>query len=292
MPVAAERCPTTPPHTEPLSEIGKTWWANRYDATTTTPHTAPAGTEPEDPSQEPWVVPLPVGPERQEEGGYADGHRRHQGQVPWEEEDAARNACSHGDEAHDVLRDEEVSDAFDVVDDRRPSASTDGRCENLPSSSTSCAIALVACAPLFIATPMSASFASASLRRRRSSHDVPVGLQRVDEARFVRTHPPEDLSPYIARTPRRRYRWSGVAQPASGMSRPTRRRSRRRSAGCRRDLDVHPAEEVQRVLGVGPHLLGQGHQGEERIPGAGPAGRAGLTVPQGAPPAARSSPCR
>ena len=47
---------------------------------------------------------------------------------------------------------------------RRPSASTDGMCENLPSSSTSWATALVACAPLPMATPMSASLsASASL---------------------------------------------------------------------------------------------------------------------------------
>ena len=47
---------------------------------------------------------------------------------------------------------------------RRPSATTSGRWENLPSSSTSCATARVAGEPLPMATPMSASFkASASL---------------------------------------------------------------------------------------------------------------------------------
>ena len=69
-----------------------------------------------------------------------------------------------GDEAHRVLRHEEVGDAFDVGDDPAPLREHSGRCENLPSSRTSSATAFVACAPLPIATPMSASLsASASL---------------------------------------------------------------------------------------------------------------------------------
>ena len=45
---------------------------------------------------------------------------------------------------------------------RRPSATTPGRAENSPLSSTSCATARVAAAPEPMATPMSASFSASA----------------------------------------------------------------------------------------------------------------------------------
>ena len=167
---------------------------------------------------------------------------------------------------------------------RRPSASTDGRCENLPSSSTSCATALVAWAPLPIATPMSASLiASASLTPSPVIATTwPSACSAWTSARFCSGDSPgrrpsspstisRSSSTSVADGP-------GVAQPAVGdvEADPAGDRADglRVVAGDDLDVDALRREVVQRVLRVRPDLLGQRHQGERRIPRAGPAPRA------------------
>ena len=74
--------------------------------------------EPQHPLQEAGDVAALVGPERQEERRDADGHRRHQGQVPGQERE--RQGKDRGgddrEQAHHVLRDEQVRDPFHVAD--------------------------------------------------------------------------------------------------------------------------------------------------------------------------------
>ena len=185
---------------------------------------------------------------------------------------------------------------------RRPSASTDGRCENLPSSSTSCATALVACAPLFIATPMSASLiASASLTPSPVIATTwPSACSAWTRARFCSgLHPAEDrrLSDDRAQLLDVGTDGPGVAQPAVGdvEADPAGDRADglRVVAGDDLDVDALRREVVQRVLGVGPDLLGQRHQRERAHPGGQDLPvEGGVAVAEQHAPAGRSSPSR
>ena len=152
---------------------------------------------------------------------------------------------------------------------RRPSASTDGMCENLPSSSTSWATALVACAPLPIATPMSASLrASASLTPSPViATTCPLRCSACTSARFCSgdTRPKTVVVSAISRSssgssPMR----AGVDHRVGPSSSPTRRAIAPTVVGLSPEMILTRTPwslKYCRVsFGVRPDLLGQRHQ--------------------------------
>ena len=171
---------------------------------------------------------------------------------------------------------------------RRPSASTDGMCENLPSSSTSWATALVACAPLPIATPMSASFrASASLTPSPViATTCPLRCNACTSARFCSgdTRPKTMVFSAISRSssgssPRVRASTTDVRTELETDPAGDGADGGRVVAGDDLDPDALVLEVLQRVLRVRANLLGQRHQRHRTAPRTGVPG----------PPAARRS---
>ena len=183
---------------------------------------------------------------------------------------------------------------------RRPSARTAGRWENFPSSRTIWATALVAWAPLFMATPM-----SASLMARASFTPSPVmatmcpsACRACTRARFCSglTRPKTVVSRATARSastsvPRSR----ASRRRLSGTSSPTLRAMAPTVSGvvAADDLDVDALgrEVVEGVLGVRAHLLGERDQGQGPDPGRElVTAQRRIAVRQQPPPVARSSP--